>query len=196
MVEGAETVKCKPWTERLAKKGAVETGVTSGLKKAHKPWELEAKMAHKPWIREGRLPWSANRELGTFRHQNSSVSVHIWNGQSTVGGPKWTSSGQNGPKWTILVHFGLANAKIQFGIRSFWPKWSFGPFWTILVHGLRPWNGSFEWLSGSPPKQPQKRPRKWLLTQKSRFCVTFSVKKLALGGKSRKAQLRREPLST
>ena len=23
--------------------------------------------------------------------------------------------------------------KIQFGIRPFWPKWSFGPFWTILV---------------------------------------------------------------
>ena len=50
-----------------------------------------------------------------------------------LNGPKWTSSGQNEPKWTILVHFGLANAKIQFGIRSFWPKWSFGPFWTILV---------------------------------------------------------------
>ena len=50
-----------------------------------------------------------------------------------LNGPKWTSSGQNGPKWTILVYFGLANAKIQFGIRSFWPKWSFGPFWTILV---------------------------------------------------------------
>ena len=32
-----------------------------------------------------------------------------------------------------MVHFGLANAKIRFGIRSFWPKWSFGPFWTILV---------------------------------------------------------------
>ena len=48
-----------------------------------------------------------------------------------LNGPKWTSSGQNGPKWTILVHFGLANAKIQFGIRSFWPKWS---FWTIVDH--------------------------------------------------------------
>ena len=34
-----------------------------------------------------------------------------------LNGPKWVSSGQNGPKWTILVHFGLANAKIQFGIR-------------------------------------------------------------------------------
>ena len=42
--------------------------------------------------------------------------------QSTVGGPKWTKIDlfrRNGPKWTILVHFGLANAKIQFGIRSF-----------------------------------------------------------------------------
>ena len=36
-----------------------------------------------------------------------------------LNGPKWTSSGQNGPIWSILVHFGLANAKIQFGIRSF-----------------------------------------------------------------------------
>ena len=25
----------------------------------------------------------------------------------------------NGLKWTIIVHFGLANAKIRFGIRSF-----------------------------------------------------------------------------
>ena len=39
--------------------------------------------------------------------------------QSTVGGPKWTKMvlfSQNGPKSTIFVHFGLANAKIQFGI--------------------------------------------------------------------------------
>ena len=38
---------------------------------------------------------------------------------------------QNGPlqaKMDKMVHFGLANAKIQFGIRSFGPKWSFGPF--------------------------------------------------------------------
>ena len=48
--------------------------------------------------------------------------VLVRNGQESVGGlngPKWTSSGQNGPIWTILVHFGLAKAKIQFGIRSF-----------------------------------------------------------------------------
>ena len=41
------------------------------------------------------------------------VSAHIQNGQSTVGGPKWTKMDlfrQNGP-------FGLANAKVQFGIR-------------------------------------------------------------------------------
>ena len=50
-----------------------------------------------------------------------------------LAGPKWTKMGIFRPKWTILVHFGLANAKIQFGIRSFWPKWSSGPFWTILV---------------------------------------------------------------
>ena len=47
-----------------------------------------------------------------------------------LSGPKWTSSGQNGPN---MVHFGLANAKIQFGIWAFRPKWSFGPFWTILL---------------------------------------------------------------
>ena len=42
-------------------------------------------------------------------------------------------SGQNGPKCSILVHFGLANAKIRFGIRSFWPKWLFGPFWSSTL---------------------------------------------------------------
>ena len=38
LFEGAQTVKCKPWTERVAEKGAVETGVKSSLKKVHKPW--------------------------------------------------------------------------------------------------------------------------------------------------------------
>ena len=32
-------------------------------------------------------------------------------GQSTVGGPKWTKIDTFRPKWTILVHFGLANTK-------------------------------------------------------------------------------------
>ena len=65
-------------------------------------------------------PWGGVSELAKLR-----------NGQSTVGGPKWTKMDQNRPKRTKMDHFGLANAKIQFGIRPFWPKWSFGPFWTI-----------------------------------------------------------------
>ena len=39
--------------------GAVERGVKSSLKKAHKPW-IRGKKAHKPWIREG-----LNREVQT-----------------------------------------------------------------------------------------------------------------------------------
>ena len=42
--------------------------------------------------------------------------------------PRWT-------KWTILVHFGLANAKIQLGIRSFWPKLAKWPFWSSTPSG-------------------------------------------------------------
>ena len=42
-----------------------------------------------------------------------------------------TQMDQNGPLQAKMDHFGLANAKIRFGIRSCWPKWSFGPFWTI-----------------------------------------------------------------
>ena len=37
LVEGAQTVKCKPGTERVAAKGAVERGLRSSLRKAHKP---------------------------------------------------------------------------------------------------------------------------------------------------------------
>ena len=37
-----------PFACTLGKKGAVETGVKSGQKKAHKPLELEAKKAHEP----------------------------------------------------------------------------------------------------------------------------------------------------
>ena len=35
-----------------------------------------------------------------------------------LNGPKWTFR----PKWTILVHFGVANAEIRFGMRSKWTK--------------------------------------------------------------------------
>ena len=37
-----------------------------------------------------------------------------------------TRKDENGPcetKRTILVHFGLVNAEVRFGIRSFGPKW-------------------------------------------------------------------------
>ena len=39
--------------------------------------------------------------------------------EADQNGPKWTILGQNGSEWTSLVHFGLANAKIRFGIGSF-----------------------------------------------------------------------------
>ena len=45
-------MKCKPCFERLAKTGDVETGVQRGLRKVHKPWELEPKKQR------------TNRELG------------------------------------------------------------------------------------------------------------------------------------
>ena len=73
--EGAQTVKCKPWTERVAEKG-LSRGVSRAAWKRRINRELEGKKAHKPWTREGRSPWSANRELGTFHLENSSVSVH------------------------------------------------------------------------------------------------------------------------
>ena len=40
---------------------------------------------------------------------------------------------QNGPLQAKMDHFGLASAKIQFEIKSLWPKRSFGPFWAVLV---------------------------------------------------------------
>ena len=36
-----------------------------------------------------------------------------------VGGPKWTKMDLFRPKLTKIVHFGLANAKFRFGMRSF-----------------------------------------------------------------------------
>ena len=56
--------------------------------------------------------------------KTSKFSKVLFSGMARVrladlNGPKSTSSGQNVPKCIILVYFGLANAKIQFGIRSF-----------------------------------------------------------------------------
>ena len=44
--------------------------------------------------------------------------TELRSGHSTVGGPSWTKMGLVRLTWTILVHLGLANPKIQFGIRS------------------------------------------------------------------------------
>ena len=51
-LEGAQTVKCKPWTERVAEKG-LSRGVSRAAWKRRINREFEAKKAHKPWIREG-----------------------------------------------------------------------------------------------------------------------------------------------
>ena len=56
--------------------------------------------------------------------------MHICqDGQSTASGPKWTKMDLFRPKWTILVHFGLVNAKIRF--RVFLSK--VGPIWHFSV---------------------------------------------------------------
>ena len=70
-----------------------------------------------------------NVNAGTHTIRFSTLQAHkmieminfamIRNGQNAVGGPKWTKVDLFRPKWTILVYFGLANAKIQFGIRPF-----------------------------------------------------------------------------
>ena len=54
------------------KKGAVETGVKRGLKKAHKPW-IRGKKAHKPWIREG-----LNREVQTVNLALSASKIPVF----------------------------------------------------------------------------------------------------------------------
>ena len=59
LFEGAQTVKCKPWTERVVEKG-LSRGVSRAAWKRRINRELEAKKAHRPWIREG-----LNREVQT-----------------------------------------------------------------------------------------------------------------------------------
>ena len=62
--------------ERVAEKG-LSRGVSRGAwKRRLNPWTRGKKGAQTSRIREGRSPWSANRELGTFNLENSSVSVH------------------------------------------------------------------------------------------------------------------------
>ena len=57
--------------------------------------------------------------MSRFSKASALHIIQFRNGQSTVGGPKWTKTNIFRPKWTVLVHFGLANAKIRFGTRSF-----------------------------------------------------------------------------
>ena len=56
----------------------------------------------------------------------------VRNGQSTVGGPKWTKMDLFRPKWTILVHFGLANAKAPVRKKVILTKMVVGPFWSSI----------------------------------------------------------------
>ena len=67
--------------------------------------------------------WAKSREI--------VIAESLRSGQSTVGGPKWTKTDLFRPKWTILVHVGLANAKIRFGHFDQNGRFDqFGPFWT------------------------------------------------------------------
>ena len=94
-------------------------------------------------ISPGRWGKTTPKRLPAFGHlariDYFSAKLHskvckIRNGQSTDGGPRGTKMDLFRPKWSILVHFGLANAKMRLGIRSFWPNRSLlGPYWSILV---------------------------------------------------------------
>ena len=58
-IEGVSTVKCKPWTEWLVKRGLLRQ-LSRGAWKRRINCEVEAKIAHRVWIREG-----LNREVQT-----------------------------------------------------------------------------------------------------------------------------------
>ena len=95
-----------------------------------------------------------------------------WRTQMDQNGPK---SGQNGPKWTILVHFGPFWPEIQFGIKGQnGPKWSERPFWTILVQSWLSLAGSFK------EKNDRKMTRTWLI----RTVLVSQYRGHSLGGRS------------
>ena len=77
-IRGCENREVQTVNWEGGKEGAVERGVKSSLKKAHKPWIRGAKKARTPWIREGRKRREVQKpcELGTSSLENSSVSVH------------------------------------------------------------------------------------------------------------------------
>ena len=65
-------MKCKPWTERLAKK-RLSRQVSRAAWKRRRNHELEAKKAHKPWIREG-----LNREVQTVNYALSASKIPMF----------------------------------------------------------------------------------------------------------------------
>ena len=74
-----------------------------------------------------------------FQHFGTITIIQEWPEHGWLAdlhGPKWTSSGQNG---SILVHFGLANAKNPVWNKAILTKMV---VWTILVqHTFRQYRG-------------------------------------------------------
>ena len=63
-----------------------------------------------------RSTWNCGVACESCPHSLNTSDWRLVSGMARVrladlNGPKWTSPGRNGPKWAILVHFGLANAK-------------------------------------------------------------------------------------
>ena len=85
----------------------------------------------------GLSPWRSHRECANYRcncrQESGMVRVRL----ADLNGPKWTSSGQDGPKWTILVHFGLENAKKPVRNKVIFDQNGrldhFGPFWSSTL---------------------------------------------------------------
>ena len=101
--DNAQTVKCKPWTERVAEKGLSRGVSRAAWKGANKRWIWGKKGAQT--VNQGRAKlWSANRELGTFSLENSSVSQRkfLWvrrgcqasQRKGLTSGEVWGTSGE------------------------------------------------------------------------------------------------------
>ena len=65
------------------------------------------------------------------------ISTEVRNGESTVGGPKWTKMDLCRPKWTKMDHFGLANAIKSSSEEGHFDRNGrldpFGPFWSSTL---------------------------------------------------------------
>ena len=106
------------------------------------------------WGLDSRAPKTPNHQqwkpqLGTARHRANNIRhthththTHTTRKASSKRATKRPkNSGMarvrladlNGPKWALEAKTDQNGPKIQFGIRSFWPKWSFGPFWSSTL---------------------------------------------------------------